>query len=197
MALSGHNNFLSLLSPSLQSREPLALSDLKVSPRISAEDLIDLCELSVGGQTKRSKASKPKILAVDIRSIEDFGRGHISGSISIPYSTAFSPDGELVQCPATGHPPELQGTCHRGHQPRHEERCLVCDPPGEGKLPSGDHPGPRHQQDEAHRPPHCPLLPDLIRDHTRQLPNNLGPTHTNKREPLIHHLPTGILFILF
>uniref|UniRef100_A0A4W5RDH1 Rhodanese domain-containing protein n=1 Tax=Hucho hucho TaxID=62062 RepID=A0A4W5RDH1_9TELE len=102
MALSGHNNFLSLLSPSLQSREPLALSDLKVSPRISAEDLIDLCELSVGGQTKRSKASKPKILAVDIRSIEDFGRGHISGSISIPYSTAFSPDGELVQCPATG-----------------------------------------------------------------------------------------------
>uniref|UniRef100_A0A4W5LF59 TBC domain-containing protein kinase-like protein n=1 Tax=Hucho hucho TaxID=62062 RepID=A0A4W5LF59_9TELE len=86
------------------SREPLALSDLKaeVSPRISAEDLIDLCELSVGGQTKRSKASKPKILAVDIRSIEDFGRGHISGSISIPYSTAFSPDGELVQCPATG-----------------------------------------------------------------------------------------------
>ncbi|XP_071263802.1 TBC domain-containing protein kinase-like protein [Salvelinus alpinus] len=86
------------------SRDPLALSDLKaeVSPRISAEDLIDLCELSVGGQTKRSKASKPKILAVDIRSIEDFGRGHISGSISIPYSTAFSPDGELVQCPATG-----------------------------------------------------------------------------------------------
>uniref|UniRef100_A0A673W2T3 TBC1 domain containing kinase n=1 Tax=Salmo trutta TaxID=8032 RepID=A0A673W2T3_SALTR len=86
------------------SREPLELSDLKaeVSPRISAEDLIDLCELSVGGQTKRSKASKPKILAVDIRSIEDFGRGHISGSISIPYSTAFSPDGELVQCPATG-----------------------------------------------------------------------------------------------
>ncbi|KAK6324691.1 hypothetical protein J4Q44_G00040330 [Coregonus suidteri] len=86
------------------SREPLALSDLKaeVSPRISAEDLIDLCELSVGGQNKRNKASKPKILAVDIRSIEDYGRGHISGSISIPYSTAFSPDGELVQCPATG-----------------------------------------------------------------------------------------------
>uniref|UniRef100_A0A674A2R0 TBC1 domain containing kinase n=1 Tax=Salmo trutta TaxID=8032 RepID=A0A674A2R0_SALTR len=56
------------------SREPLALSDLKaeVSPRISAEDLIDLCELSVGGQTKRSKASKPKILAVDIRSIEEY-----------------------------------------------------------------------------------------------------------------------------
>jgi hypothetical protein len=34
--------------------------------------------------------------------LSSFGRGHISGSISIPYSTAFSPDGELVQCPATG-----------------------------------------------------------------------------------------------
>ncbi|XP_071396313.1 TBC domain-containing protein kinase-like protein [Centroberyx affinis] len=86
------------------SREPLALSDLKaeVSPRISAEDLIDLCELSLAGPTKRTKASKPKIVAVDIRNVEDFSRGHISGSINIPYSTAFGPDGELVQCPATG-----------------------------------------------------------------------------------------------
>ncbi|KAM3865081.1 TBC domain-containing protein kinase-like protein isoform 2-T2 [Diretmus argenteus] len=86
------------------SREPLALSDLKeeVSPRISAEDLIDLCELSLAGPTKRTKGSKPKIVAVDIRSVEDFSRGHISSSINIPYSTAFSSDGELVQCPATG-----------------------------------------------------------------------------------------------
>ncbi|KAL7404004.1 hypothetical protein ABVT39_008381 [Epinephelus coioides] len=86
------------------SREPLALCDLKaeVSPRISAEDLIDLCELSVAGPTKRTRAGKPKIVAVDIRSVEDFSRGHISGSINIPFSTAFGPDGELVQCPATG-----------------------------------------------------------------------------------------------
>uniref|UniRef100_A0A667XUZ9 TBC domain-containing protein kinase-like protein n=1 Tax=Myripristis murdjan TaxID=586833 RepID=A0A667XUZ9_9TELE len=86
------------------SREPLALSDLKaeVSPRVSAEDLIDLCELSPGGSTKRTKASKPKIVAVDIRSVEDFSRGHISGSINIPYSTAFGPDGEVLQCPAAG-----------------------------------------------------------------------------------------------
>lgn len=86
------------------SREPLALCDLKaeVSPRISAEDLIDLCELSLAGPTKRTKAGKPKIIAVDIRTVEDFSRGHISGSINIPFSTAFSPDGELVQCPATG-----------------------------------------------------------------------------------------------
>lgn len=31
-----------------------------------------------------------------------FSRGHISGSINVPYSSAFGPDGELVQCPATG-----------------------------------------------------------------------------------------------
>nr|XP_019956730.1 PREDICTED: TBC domain-containing protein kinase-like protein [Paralichthys olivaceus] len=86
------------------SREPLALCDLKkeVSPRVSAEDLIDLCELSLAGPTKRTKAGKPKIIAVDIRNVEDFSKGHISGSINIPSNTAFNPDGELVQCPATG-----------------------------------------------------------------------------------------------
>ncbi|CAJ1052387.1 TBC domain-containing protein kinase-like protein isoform X1 [Xyrichtys novacula] len=86
------------------SREPLALCDLKaeVSPRISAEDLIDLCELSLSGPSKRTKAGKPKIIAVDIRSVEDFNRGYISGSINIPFSSAFGADSELVQCPATG-----------------------------------------------------------------------------------------------
>uniref|UniRef100_A0A665XDZ8 TBC domain-containing protein kinase-like protein n=1 Tax=Echeneis naucrates TaxID=173247 RepID=A0A665XDZ8_ECHNA len=86
------------------SREPLPLCDLKaeVSLRISAEDLIDLCDLSLTGPTKRTKAGRPKIIAVDIRSMEDFSRGHISGSINIPYSIVFSPDGELLQCPATG-----------------------------------------------------------------------------------------------
>ncbi|MEQ2308341.1 hypothetical protein AMECASPLE_027323, partial [Ameca splendens] len=86
------------------SREPLALCDLKaeVSPRISAEDLIDLCELSLGGPPKRNKSTKPKIVAVDIRNVEDFGRGHVSGSINIPFNSVFGPDGELVQCPATG-----------------------------------------------------------------------------------------------
>lgn len=58
----------------LQSREPLALFDLKaeVSPRISAEDLIDLCELSSVCPTKRTKAGKPKIIAVDIRAVEEY-----------------------------------------------------------------------------------------------------------------------------
>uniref|UniRef100_A0A3Q0STP3 TBC domain-containing protein kinase-like protein n=1 Tax=Amphilophus citrinellus TaxID=61819 RepID=A0A3Q0STP3_AMPCI len=86
------------------SREPLSLGDLKaeVSPRISAEDLIDLCELSLSGSSKRNKTGKPKIVAVDIRTAEDFNRGHISGSINIPFNTTFSPDNEVVQCPAAG-----------------------------------------------------------------------------------------------
>lgn len=31
-----------------------------------------------------------------------FSRGHITGSINVPFSSAFGPDGEIVQCPATG-----------------------------------------------------------------------------------------------
>lgn len=89
------------------SREPLKLSELKaeVSPRISAEDLIYLCELT--GQAhfkipvKKPKAVKTKIVAVDIRSNEDYSRGHIPGSINVPYSSVFGPDGELLQCPCT------------------------------------------------------------------------------------------------
>ncbi|CAI5680558.1 TBC domain-containing protein kinase-like protein [Oreochromis niloticus] len=86
------------------SREPLSLGDLKaeVSPRISAEDLIDLCELSLSGSSKRNKTGKPKIVAVDIRTAEDFNRGHISGSINIPFNTTFGPENEVVQCPAAG-----------------------------------------------------------------------------------------------
>ncbi|XDV15607.1 hypothetical protein PO909_015656 [Leuciscus waleckii] len=60
------------------SREPLKLSELKaeVSPRISVEDLIDLCELSGPAcfktPAKRARNGKPKILAVDIRSLEEY-----------------------------------------------------------------------------------------------------------------------------
>uniref|UniRef100_A0A3B1JQL9 TBC1 domain containing kinase n=1 Tax=Astyanax mexicanus TaxID=7994 RepID=A0A3B1JQL9_ASTMX len=89
------------------AREPLKLSELKaeVSPRISAEDLIDLCELTGPAHfktpVKRPKPVKTKIVAVDIRSSEDFSRGHIPGSINIPYSSVFGPDGEVLQCPVT------------------------------------------------------------------------------------------------
>ncbi|XP_035681915.1 TBC domain-containing protein kinase-like protein [Branchiostoma floridae] len=88
------------------SREPLTLEELKseVSPRISAEDLIELCELKgpspSKSPTKKSKTSRPKILIVDVRAGEDFSRGHIPSSINIPFNTAFSPEGDLVPCPA-------------------------------------------------------------------------------------------------
>jgi len=69
---------LPLISLHPQSREPLKLSELKaeVSPRISVEDLIDLCELSGPAcfktPAKRARTGKPKILAVDIRSLEEY-----------------------------------------------------------------------------------------------------------------------------
>ncbi|XP_073458053.1 TBC domain-containing protein kinase-like protein [Aquarana catesbeiana] len=83
-------------------RELIQLSELKseVSPRISAEDLIDLCELTVPSHgkmnIKKTKSSKPKLLVVDIRNSEDFNRGHIPGSINMPFGSAFTADGELV-----------------------------------------------------------------------------------------------------
>ncbi|KAM4808871.1 TBC domain-containing protein kinase-like protein isoform 2-T2 [Rhinophrynus dorsalis] len=88
-------------------REPIKLYELKaeVSPRISAEDLIDLCELTVSSHpktsSKKSKSSKPKLLVVDVRASEDFNRGHIPGSINMPFGSAFTTEGELVPCPAS------------------------------------------------------------------------------------------------
>ncbi|XP_067424343.1 TBC domain-containing protein kinase-like protein isoform X1 [Emydura macquarii macquarii] len=94
------------------SRDSIQLNDLKAegSPRISAEDLIGLCELTgpihFKTPTKKTKSSKPKLLVVDIRNSEDFNRGHISGSINIPFGSSFTAEGELTQCPATA---TLQG----------------------------------------------------------------------------------------
>ncbi|XP_061441452.1 TBC domain-containing protein kinase-like protein isoform X4 [Rhineura floridana] len=102
--LSNHLNEIGFIP---DSRDSIKLNDLKseVSPRISAEDLIDLCDLSGPSHfktpTKKTKSSKPKLLIVDIRNSEDFNRGHISGSINIPFGSAFTAEGELIQCPAT------------------------------------------------------------------------------------------------
>uniref|UniRef100_A0A8C5LHA7 TBC domain-containing protein kinase-like protein n=1 Tax=Leptobrachium leishanense TaxID=445787 RepID=A0A8C5LHA7_9ANUR len=95
------------LSKTDLSREPIKLSELKseASPRISAEDLIDLCELSMSShpkaQSKKSKCNKPKLLVVDIRNSEDFNRGHIPGSINLPFGSTFTTEGELAQCPTS------------------------------------------------------------------------------------------------
>lgn len=88
------------------SMEPIPMDELKGEkcPRISAEDLIELGELAGAGYsrspTKKRQGSKPMIFIVDVRSVEDYRRGTLQGSINIPFQTAFSPEGELVPCPA-------------------------------------------------------------------------------------------------
>lgn len=67
-----------------QSRESISLNDLKseVSPRISAEDLIDLCELTVTGHFKTLMASFLKVyckLDPDISGL----KGALQGSASL------------------------------------------------------------------------------------------------------------------
>uniref|UniRef100_A0A8C1QJE7 TBC domain-containing protein kinase-like protein n=1 Tax=Cyprinus carpio TaxID=7962 RepID=A0A8C1QJE7_CYPCA len=75
-----------------QSREPLKLSELKaeVSQRISVEDLIDLCELS-----------GPAYFKTPVKRARTYPFSLIPGSINIPYTSTFGPEGELLQCPAT------------------------------------------------------------------------------------------------
>uniref|UniRef100_A0A8C1DZ48 TBC domain-containing protein kinase-like protein n=1 Tax=Cyprinus carpio carpio TaxID=630221 RepID=A0A8C1DZ48_CYPCA len=74
------------------SREPLKLSELKaeVSQRISVEDLIDLCELS-----------GPAYFKTPVKRARTYPFSLIPGSINIPYTSTFGPEGELLQCPAT------------------------------------------------------------------------------------------------
>lgn len=67
----------------------ISLSDLKeeICCRISAEDLIQLCELRGNNDSKtpakQSKNSKPQICVVDVRPLEEFNRGAIPGSVNI------------------------------------------------------------------------------------------------------------------
>ncbi|XP_071087688.1 TBC domain-containing protein kinase-like protein [Haliotis cracherodii] len=88
------------------SMEALTLEELKSekASRISAEDLIELGELMgsapTRSPTKKKQNSKPMILVVDVRSVEEYKRGTIPNSVNIPFHTAFSPEGDLVMCPA-------------------------------------------------------------------------------------------------
>ena len=67
-----------LLQILFQSMETVSLEELKSekSPRISAEDLIELCELAgptiTRSPSKKSAKSKPKILIIDVRSREEY-----------------------------------------------------------------------------------------------------------------------------
>ncbi|XP_060078808.1 TBC domain-containing protein kinase-like protein [Ylistrum balloti] len=88
------------------SMEPIPIEDLKREkvPRISAEDLIELGELTGPAHskspTKRKQNSKPMLLVVDVRGEDEFNKGTVEKSINIPFHSAFSPEGDLNPCPA-------------------------------------------------------------------------------------------------
>ena len=73
------------------SNMSISLSDLKreICCRISAEDLIQLCELRGSNDSKTpakiTKNSKPKICVVDVRSSDEFNRGSVPQSINCPF----------------------------------------------------------------------------------------------------------------
>jgi TBC domain-containing protein kinase-like protein len=88
------------------SMDPIPFDELKSEkfPRISAEDLIELCELSglshgsIPG--KLSKSTKLVVVVIDVRSEDEYKRGAMPRSLNIPFHTAFGADGELLPCPA-------------------------------------------------------------------------------------------------
>ncbi|KAL3878639.1 hypothetical protein ACJMK2_030970 [Sinanodonta woodiana] len=88
------------------SMEPIPIEELKMEKcsRISAEDLMDLGELvghaNTRSPTKKRANSKPMIIVIDIRGPDEYKRGTVPGSINIPFSSAFTPEGQLVPCPA-------------------------------------------------------------------------------------------------
>uniref|UniRef100_UPI00358E9E24 TBC domain-containing protein kinase-like protein isoform X2 n=1 Tax=Myxine glutinosa TaxID=7769 RepID=UPI00358E9E24 len=85
-------------------RDTVPISELKmeICPRISAEELLELCEparsRSEPSEGRRSRGARPRALVLDVRSADEFSRGHLSGSINIPAGTALTPGGAL--CPA-------------------------------------------------------------------------------------------------
>ncbi|CAL1269718.1 unnamed protein product [Larinioides sclopetarius] len=76
---------------------PIPIVELKseVSPRISAEDLLDILDLSPDSSRTRSRSQSIKILVIDIRPSEEYNKEALPYSINIPFATAFTPDGAL------------------------------------------------------------------------------------------------------
>ena len=62
--------------------DPITIAELKseTCPRISAEDLIELCELRgpspSASPVKHSKSGKPKIVVIDVRGQEEYPLQH-------------------------------------------------------------------------------------------------------------------------
>lgn len=74
---------------------PLAQLKSEVCPRISAQDLLSICEINgevgTGTSPKRKRG-----LVVDVRPTDEFACGQIPESINIPYNQAFLEEGGLA-----------------------------------------------------------------------------------------------------
>lgn len=72
---------------------PVPLSELKTSicPRLSAEDLLDLSQ---------RKIAEKLVSAIDIRSTEEYNKGAVPASVSIPYSLMTSEANGLTTSPS-------------------------------------------------------------------------------------------------
>lgn len=83
----------SLADPDLMMT-PVPLHELKseTCPRISAFDLLELLDL-LPDSKKKTKSQNIKIVVIDIRTSEEYYRGSLLKSISIPYDSAFTADG--------------------------------------------------------------------------------------------------------
>lgn len=75
---------------------PLHVLKSEVSPRISAEDLLELMNFCPSSDSRsKVKHEQIKVFVVDVRSHEEFSCGSIPDSVNIPFQTAFSPEGTL------------------------------------------------------------------------------------------------------
>lgn len=83
-------------------KEFIPLSQLKaeICPRISAQDLVHICELDENGSARGPRKTKPRGLTVDVRPAEEFACGQIPESVNIPYNQAFLEEGGLAPSPA-------------------------------------------------------------------------------------------------
>jgi len=82
---------------------PLPQLKSEICPRISAQDLLHICELNGNGGTagtKTQRKNKPRGLVVDVRPSDEFVCGQIPESVNIPYNQAFLEEGGLAPSPA-------------------------------------------------------------------------------------------------
>ena len=72
-------------------------------PRLSGHDLLDLIGLKRSEEDGssnvyvQSDVNKCQVLVLDVRPIEDFKRGTLPGSLSLPFKTSFGGDEGLTQ----------------------------------------------------------------------------------------------------